>query len=357
VTLRNRINIEIHTASFRSTRGYTIVAALLDELAFWPAEDSAQPDEEVIAAIRPGMATVPGAMLLCASSPHARRGALWQAYKNYFGKADSPVLVWQAPTRVMNPNVPQAWIAAEIERDPGKNTAEYLAQFRTDLEAYVRREAVEACITPKILVRLPQPGVVYHGFVDPSGGSADEMTLAIAHYDRARQMVVIDALHWFTPPFSPVTVVSEFARILKTYRVHKIVGDRYAGEWPREQFAKFGIRYEPSTKSKSELYVDLLPLINSARIELLDQPRAINQLLALERRTARGGRESIDHPAGGHDDLINAIAGAAVSAVSRYASFDTSLAWVSGPDDNTAPERSYAAQRLSAYIRAHERFF
>jgi hypothetical protein len=36
VTLKNRVSIEIHTASFRSTRGYTIVAALLDELAFWP---------------------------------------------------------------------------------------------------------------------------------------------------------------------------------------------------------------------------------------------------------------------------------------------------------------------------------
>ena len=30
ITLRNRIVIEVHTASFRSTRGYTCVAALLD---------------------------------------------------------------------------------------------------------------------------------------------------------------------------------------------------------------------------------------------------------------------------------------------------------------------------------------
>ena len=69
INLRNRVSIEIHTASFRSTRGYTIVAALLDELAFWPVdESSAEPDVEVINAIKPGMATVPNAMLLCASS-------------------------------------------------------------------------------------------------------------------------------------------------------------------------------------------------------------------------------------------------------------------------------------------------
>jgi hypothetical protein len=40
VTLKNSVAIEIHTASFRSTRGYTIVAALLDELAFWPTDET-----------------------------------------------------------------------------------------------------------------------------------------------------------------------------------------------------------------------------------------------------------------------------------------------------------------------------
>jgi len=55
----------------------------------------------------------------------------------------------------------------------------------------------------------------------------------------------------------------------------------------------------------------LLPLINSKRVELLDHVKLINQLCSLERRTARGGRDSIDHPPGGHDDLINAVAGLA----------------------------------------------
>ena len=79
ITLTNQVVIEIHSASFRSTRGYTIVAALLDELAFWPTDNAADPDYEVINAISPGMATIPGAMLLCASSPYARKGALGRA--------------------------------------------------------------------------------------------------------------------------------------------------------------------------------------------------------------------------------------------------------------------------------------
>ena len=68
IDLKNRITIEIHTASFRSTRGYLIIAALLDEVAYLADENSAEPDVEIINAIKPGMATVPDAMLLCASS-------------------------------------------------------------------------------------------------------------------------------------------------------------------------------------------------------------------------------------------------------------------------------------------------
>ena len=43
--LSNRITIEVHTASFRTVRGYTVVAALLDELAFWQGEDSSNPEK------------------------------------------------------------------------------------------------------------------------------------------------------------------------------------------------------------------------------------------------------------------------------------------------------------------------
>ena len=277
---------------------------------------------------------------------------MWYAFRRHYGPAGDPlILVAKGGSRELNPSLSQRVIDRALERDHAAASAEYLAQFRTDLEAFVLREAVDACISTKILERLPQPSLTYYGFVDPSGGSADEMTLAIAHNDHARQMIDIDALRWFKPPFSPEVVVGEFARVLKTYRIDKIVGDRYAGEWPREQFAKFGVKYEPSAKTKSELYVDLLPLINSARIELLDHARANAQLIALERRTARGGRDSIDHPAGAHDDLINAIAGAANLAAAKQV--DVSMAWVSGDPNSTDAEeeaRQWRVARLMQHI-------
>ena len=53
------------------------------------------------------------------------------------------------------------------------------------------------------------------------------------------------------PPFSPEAVVEEFASVIKSYRCSKVYGDRYGGEWPREQFQKRGIFYEPAEKPKS----------------------------------------------------------------------------------------------------------
>src|ERR1700730_8358350 len=104
ITLTNGVAIEIQTASFRSVRGHTVIACLADELAYWRSDEtSANPDSEILAAIRPAMATIPRAMLLAASSPYARRGELWRAYRRHHGHDDAPALVWHAPTRTMNP--------------------------------------------------------------------------------------------------------------------------------------------------------------------------------------------------------------------------------------------------------------
>ena len=133
------------------------------------------------------------------------------------------------------------------------------------------------------------------------------MTLAVAH--REKDVAVLDLVRERKPPFSPEVVVKEFADLLRQYRVYQVTGDRYGGQWVQQAFQKVSITYTPSEKVKSELYGALLPAINSGKVELLDLPKLRAQLCQLERRTARGGRESVDHPPGGHDDVANAAAG------------------------------------------------
>jgi hypothetical protein len=212
----------------------------------------------------------------------------------------------------MNPTLDERVIAEAYEADEASAAAEYGAEFRRDVESYVSREAVEAVTVPDRRELPPVPGVTYRAFVDPSGGSADSFTLAIAHHEDGK--AVLDAIRERRPPFSPEEVVAEFAAVLKTYGVTTIVGDRYAGEWPPESFRHHGISYEVSGQAKSDLYREALPLLNSGRCELLDHPKLHAQLLSLERRVARGGRDSIDHPPNGHDDVVNAAAGALVTA-------------------------------------------
>jgi len=260
-------------------------------------------------------------MLLCASSPYARRGVLWTAFKRYHGSDDPSVLVWKAPTRTMNATVPQRFIDEETERDPASAAAEYGAEFRTDVDSFVSREVVESCVDDGVFERGPISTLRYYGFVDPSGGSADSFTAAVAHMEK--DQIILDAVRERKPPFSPEIVAKEFAEFFLTYRCTTVRGDRYAGEWPREQFKKRGVTYVPADKTRSELYLEALPRLNARRASLLDNKRLVEQLVGLERRTSRSGKDSVDHAQGGRDDVANAVAGAIVYAATQ----PTKMSW------------------------------
>jgi hypothetical protein len=193
----------------------------------------------------------------------------------------------------------------------------------------------------------PIAGAQYVAFADPSGGSSDSMTLAIAHQEGDRGGV--DAVREVRPPFSPESVVAEFATLLKTYGVQAVHGDRYGGIWPAERFQQHGIDYRPAEKPKSDIYREFLPLLNSARVELLENPRLVSQLCSLERRTARGGRDSIDHPqgAGAHDDVANAVAGALVTLIGGAPMPHYGI-WKFTIDQAAARETKQAAEREAA---------
>jgi hypothetical protein len=313
IVLTNGIDIEIHTCSFRTVRGYSVVCAVCDEVAYWSSDElGANPDSEVIAALRPALASA-GGLLVALSSPYARRGELWRAHEKHFSQDEDPVIVWQSDTRTMNPTIPTHVIEDAYTDDPSVAAAEWGGEFRRDVESFASRESVEAAIETGCFERGHVQGRVYHAFVDPAGGSGkDSMTLAISHLEG--NITVLDLLREQRPPFSPEACTKSFAETMKSYGLHRGQGDAYAGSWPTEAFAKVGIVYRPSAEAKSRIYERLLPALNSGRIRLLDHPRLKAQLLALERRTSRGAKDSIDHPPGQHDDVVNAAAGALVLA-------------------------------------------
>jgi hypothetical protein len=175
-------------------------------------------------------------------------------------------------------------------------------------------DAIEDCVVKGRRSLPPQPGVPYVAFCDMSGGGADDSTLAIAHPDNGKAILdlVVDQGPRTGGTFSPETAVKKFADVLRLYRVHTIQGDRYAGEWPRDAFRKWGIEYDVADHTRSQIYANMEPMINAGTIELLDHPKLTQQLIGLVRKG-----EKIDHQNSEHDDWSNSAAGVCVLVAHR----------------------------------------
>jgi len=219
----------------------------------------------------------------------------------------------------MNPSLRQAVIDRARSRDPVAAATEFDAQFRPDVSQALEESWIEAAIETNVLQRPASnsPGsphlFQYVGFLDAAGGSGrDSFSAAVAHAEG--DLLLLDAVLEVRPPFSTEVAVERCASMFQTYGVTTCLADKYAGDWPRQALARHGINLQHSDKSKSEIYLEAVSLFSSGKIRLLDQDRLLLQLRHLERRAGRGGRDTIDHPRGGTDDLANSACGALLRA-------------------------------------------
>lgn len=116
----------------------------------------------------------------------------------------------------------------------------------------------------------------------------------------------------------PGAVVAEYSELLKTYRVFRAKSDHYAGAWVPEAFRAHGITIDGSEMPASDYYLNLLPHLNNGTTELLDHKALKGQLINLERRVRPAGKDLITHPQGGHDDVVNAVAGVLVGLAKAH---------------------------------------
>lgn len=336
IELRNGLAIEITTNDARRVRGRTVIAAVFDEVAHWRNENSVNPDHEVYGAVMPGMSTVDGAMLIAISSVHAKRGLLYDRFVECHGKPGL-ILVARAPTWLMNPTLkradedPNGPIAQAYRRDSALAAAEYGSEFRADISGFVDRSILDAATDRGVYERPPQDGATYFGFCDPSGGavSGDAFTLGIARFEPKTNKAVLDCLREQRAPFDPAIVAGQMAKTLRVYGLDHVTGDRYASGFTISAFGAHGIDYRQSALTRSEIYLECLPGLMAGQIRLLDSERLIQQFTNLERKATATGRDLIDHPRGGNDDVCNSAAGALMLALSEGAS---TAARTSDPD-------------------------
>jgi hypothetical protein len=78
IELSTGVVIACRPCSYSPIRGLQIICAILDEMAFWRHDhNAANPEKEVLNAIRPAMATLRNTKLKKISTPHLKEGILF----------------------------------------------------------------------------------------------------------------------------------------------------------------------------------------------------------------------------------------------------------------------------------------
>jgi hypothetical protein len=309
ISLNNGIDLEVKAASAAGVRGFSCVAVLCDEAAHWTTDaSSANADSLILDAVRPSLATT-GGPLLVLSSPFARKGEVFDLYDKYYGKDDADILVVHGASRDFNASLPQAVVDRALARNPIAARAEYLAEFRSDLEGYVSLDTLRACTGP-VAEWQPIAGVQYTAGIDIAAGSGeDSLALAVAHLDEASDKIILDSVREWKPPFSPTAVLMQVAEHCRRYNINTIIGDRYVKEFAAEMlFDNSGLRYRVSDRVTSDNFGELLPMLNSHEVLLPSLPAFLDQLMSLQVKPSSRGKVFIGHASGGHDDMAAAAA-------------------------------------------------
>jgi len=307
IELRNGIVIAVHSNSYRTVRGRTVVAAVFDEVAFWRDETTATPDAEVYSAVLPGLATT-GGMLIGISTPYRKLGLLHQKHRDHFGVDGDGVLVVQGASKTFNPSLADATIAAQCAADPTAAGAEWDAEFRSDISAFLDDELIDAAIDHGRPLELsPVDGVIYRAFVDAAGGGPDSYTISIGH--KEGDVYIIEVVRGTSGKSDPQSVTEEYAKLCRQYRIRSVTGDNYARDWVAGAWRKLGFEYIRSPRPKGAIYLESLPVFTRGLARLPNNARLIRELRLLERRTHRSGKDTVEHPRNGHDDHANVVCG------------------------------------------------
>lgn len=317
--LRRGTSLGAYPCRPAAVRGVRACVMVMDEVAFFVATDGRPTDVEMFRVAR-GRVAMTGGKIIAISSPYAQSGLLWELHRKHFANDDSATLVWQASAPEMNPLLSADYLARMEQDDPEAYRSEVLGEFRAGVTSLLDPEMIAACVEPGVRERPPQPRATgrKRGFFDAGGGRVDSAVAAVAEVG-PNGRALLCAIRVWKAPFNPSGVIAEASAFYKSWGVHEPYGDAYAAEHTPEQFRLHGLTYRPSPLNRSEIYLELVPLINSQSVVLLDHPELLRELRGLERRRGAGGRDKVDHRRGAHDDVANASAGALIMCTQREA--------------------------------------
>jgi hypothetical protein len=353
IELRNGIVIAVHSNSFRTVRGRTLVAAVLDEVSFWRDDTTANPDVETYRAILPSLATTNG-MLVGISTPYRKIGLLHQKHRDHFAQDGDEVLVVQGSSQTFNSTLSDATISQQRAADPLSALSEWDAEFRSDISSFLDDRLIEQAVEIGRPLELPPlfgfAAPTYAAFTDPSGGvGSDSYTFSIGH--REDDAHVVDLVRGIEGIFNPVEVTKQYAALCQEFHLSTVTGDHYAAQWVSSAWADCGISYVKSELPKSQIYLEVLPLFSRGLVRLPDHAKLLRELRLLERHTHRSGKDVVDHgPRRPRRPRQRGVRGAQATEQSTWLRPFVRLG--DGSDDPVGAE-AWRSMRLCSYLRAN----
>lgn len=319
---RNGTGIRLSAVTRITGRGRSIWTLILEEAAHFKVEGRFS-DEEVYRSASPRMGRFGmDAMCFLITTPWDKSGLVWKKYSKYYGKENENWLVIQGSSKEFNPTISDKFLAMEQEADPQTFKREYLAQFLDTTYGAFSAEAIEDAI---VVGRKELPynsAFKYFAFMDPASLSLsesarfnDEFVSGVAHLNGNK--IVLDALcAWKATTdgrrVTPDDAAAESMELFRKYRVKDVMADRVAAGYIEHKFT--GLRefkYEYCPLSKSDLYLNAIPIVNDGSVELLDDETTNKQIKGLIRQRGHGsGKDTVIHKKGDfHDDRANVVSG------------------------------------------------
>jgi phage terminase large subunit-like protein len=295
-----------------AVRGIAARIAIIDEADFTSTEGGEDKTRQLVAAIRPAMATVPNSRLILISSPGRVGSFFHRLVSESYGKADPHCLVLKLTTDV-NPQLTADYFEAMRTLDPVAYRAEVLGEYVESDGGLYDHQAIANCI---VSGRGDLPPSAFQDqrivcAVDPASGArnGDSFAAILGYREKKGRIVVVASRRW-PAPFDPRAVVGEIADLCRSYGVRRCVGDRFGSNLIASLFREAGLEYKPSEKNTSDALLELAPAFGTGSIELPDPTISSvaadlrDDLRAIVRR-AGGGRDRADAPRNsrGHCDL------------------------------------------------------
>jgi hypothetical protein len=302
-------------------RGQAIAVCAMDELAFWPKDkESANPDVEVEAAVRPAQSQFTYRKLIKTSTPWTEEGLLFEAYRvgtkgrflrsSTSQSAASSMLVLKAPTASMgNPKVPKSYLVQEQKRDANAFSREFLAEFAKSATGFLSAPLLRAAVAPGVRIRPPKARVIYVATMDPAF-RRDAFAFSIGHMEGGEFVLdYLDAPRGSKDaPLSPEVRIASIAEICKAYGVKMVTTDQYFDVSMMELGQQYGIVIEPfylTMKLKNQIWGEFVGMLNQGKIQLLDNYDLLEELMKMEKVLTPAGGTQIH---GKKDDMATVVA-------------------------------------------------